>query len=334
MICHVLHPGQLATVQDRGRFGHQDRGIPTAGAMDELSLRVANLLVGNDETAAALECTLVGPTIRFDEHALIALGGADLGTTANGTALPLWRPICIPAGTMVSAKSATRGCRCYIAVAGGIDVPSVLGSRSTYLRASLGGLAGRALHRGDSLPIGIQTELSRRIGTAITDQQGRGRVAIGRWGASASLLPFYGPSTTIRLIEGEHAPLLTAESAEQMWNGEFRVGVQSDRMGYRLEGPSLALGAPRELLSEAVSFGTMQLPPGGNPIVLMADRQTTGGYPRIGEVASVDLPLLAQLKPGDKLRFRAIPLDEAQRLYLAREHNIRQARTAIALHHH
>jgi antagonist of KipI len=235
---------------------------------------------------------------------------------------------------MVSAKSATRGCRCYIAVAGGIDVPSVLGSRSTYVRASLGGLAGRALHRGDTLPIGNQTELSRRIGTAITDQQGRGRVAVGRWGASASLVPFYGPSTTIRLIEGEHAPLLTPESAEQMWSGEFRVGLQSDRMGYRLEGPSLMLRAPRELLSEAVSFGTMQLPPGGNPIVLMADRQTTGGYPRIGEVASVDLPLLAQLKPGDKLRFRAIPLDEAQRLYLAREHNIRQARTAIALHHH
>jgi antagonist of KipI len=329
-----MHPGQLATVQDRGRFGYQNRGIPTAGAMDELSLRVANLLVGNDENAAALECTLVGPTLRFDENALISLGGADLGTTANGTPLSLWRPICIPAGTMVSAASATRGCRGYIAVAGGIDVPSILGSRSTYVRASLGGFKGRALHRGDLLPVGTPTELGRRIATAVIDHEGRGRVAIGRWGASASLLPFYASSTTIRLIDGEHASLLTPESVEQLWSAEFRVASQSDRMGYRLEGPSLTLVAPRELLSEAVSFGTMQLPPGGNAIVLMADRQTTGGYPRIGEVASVDLPLFAQLKPGDKLRFRPISLDEAQRLYLAREDNIRQARVAIALHHH
>jgi antagonist of KipI len=301
--------------------------------MDELSLRLANLLVGNEENAAALECTLVGPTLRFDEHALIALGGAGLGTTANGTTLPLWRPICVPAGTMVSAASATRGCRCYIAVAGGIDVPPVLGSRSTYVRASLGGFEGRALRRGDLLPVGTPTELSRRIATAVVDHGGRGRVVIGRWGASAWLVPFYASTTTIRLIDGEHAALLTPESTEQMWSAEFRVAAQSDRMGYRMEGPSLTLTVPRELLSEAVSFGTMQLPPGGNPIVLMADRQTTGGYPRIGEVASVDLPLFAQLKPGDKFRFRSISLEEAQRLYLAREDNIRQARVAIALHH-
>ncbi|HWC45490.1 MAG TPA: biotin-dependent carboxyltransferase family protein, partial [Casimicrobiaceae bacterium] len=140
MICHVLHPGQLATVQDGGRVGHQAEGIPVAGAMDELSLRVANLLVGNEESAAALECTLVGPTLRFDEHVLIALGGADLGITANGVALPLWRPICIPAETTLSAASAVRGCRGYLAIAGGVDVPPVLGSRSTYLRAALGGV--------------------------------------------------------------------------------------------------------------------------------------------------------------------------------------------------
>jgi len=336
VICHVLHPGQLATVQDGGRVGHQAEGIPVAGAMDELSLRVANLLVGNDEHAAALECTLVGPTLRFDEHALIALAGADLGVKADGVTLPLWRPICLPAGTTLSAASAVRGCRDYLAVAGGIDVPPVLGSRSTYLRASLGGVDGRALRRGDRLALGAATELGRRIGAAVARARGRERIAIATWGASASLVPFYTSSATVRVLEGAHASLLTPDSMERMWSAEFRVGAQSDRMGYRLEsGDSpLTLGAPCEILSEAVAFGTVQLPPGGNPIVLMADRQTTGGYPRIGEVASVDLPLVAQLRAGDRLRFRPVSLDEAQRLYLAREDNIRQARAAIALHHH
>jgi antagonist of KipI len=329
----VLHPGQLAAVQDGGRVGHQHEGIPVSGAMDEPSLRVANLLVGNDERAAALECTLVGPTLRFDEHALIALGGADLGVTADGIPLPLWRPIVVPANTIVSAASAIRGCRGYIAVAGGIDVPAVLGSRSTYSRAALGGLRGRALRRGDQLPIGAASELSRRIATRVIGETGRGRVMVGRWGASKSLVPYHTPAAVLRLIEDEHTRLMTQASIERLWNAEFRVGAQSDRMGYRLEGATLALEAPCEPLSTGVAFGTVQLPPGGDPIVLMADRQTTGGYPRIGAVASVDLPLLAQLKPGDGLRFRSISLDEAQRLYLAREDNLQQARVAIALHH-
>jgi antagonist of KipI len=324
----------FATVQDGGRRGHQREGIPVAGPMDELSLRVGNLLVGNDEDAAALELTLVGPTVRFDENALIALSGADLGISAHGTPLPLWRPVCVPAGTTVSATSAVRGCRGYLAVAGGFDVPPVLGSRSTYVRAALGGLEGRALRRGDELPVGKSSELSRRIAAAVQAGRMNDRVPIAKWGLSAALIPFYSSSAVIRVVEGEHARLLTSESRDRFWSGEFRVGAQSDRMGYRLEGVAIELSEPTELLSEAVVFGTVQLPPGGNPIVLMADRQTTGGYPRIGEVASVDLPLLAQLKPGDRLRFRPVSLDEAQRLYLARESNIRQARAAIALHHH
>jgi antagonist of KipI len=334
VICHILHPGQLATIQDRGRSGHQHEGIPTAGAMDGVALRVANLLVGNDEGAAGIECTLVGPTFRFDEHVLIALGGGDLAATAGGVALPLWRPIAVPAGTMVSTAAAVRGCRAYVAVAGGFDVPLVLGSRSTYVRASLGGLDGRPLRRGDRLAIGEPTELGRRILARVIGDQGRDRVILGRWGAAASLVPFYATAAAIRLIEGTHTHLLTESSRDQLWSAEFRIGGQSDRMGFRLDGADLQLATTTELLSEAVAFGTVQLPPGGNPIILMADRQTTGGYPRIGEVASVDLPLLAQLKPGDRIRFRPISIDEAQRLYLAREANLRQASAAIALHHH
>ena len=305
-----------------------------AGPMDELSLRIANLLVGNDEGAAALELTLVGPTLRFDEYALIALTGADLGISADGRPLPLWRPVCVPPGMTVSATSAVRGCRGYLALAGGFDVPSILGSRSTYVRAALGGVHGRALRRGDEIRVGRPSELSKRIGAAVQASRSGDRIAVAKWGASASLIPFYSSSAVIRVIEGEHASLLTAESRDRFWNGEFRVGAQSDRMGYRLEGVPLELSRRIDLLSEAVVFGTVQLPPGGNPIVLMADRQTTGGYPRIGEVATVDLPVMAQLKPGDRLRFRSISLDDAQRLYLAREDNIRQARAAIALHHH
>ena len=302
--------------------------------MDELSLRLVNMLVGNDVRAAALEMTLIGPTLRFDEQTLIALGGADVGASVDGRPIPLWRPVRVAAGAIVTAEAAVRGCRAYLAVAGGIDVPEVLGSRSTYVRAALGGLAGRALRRGDIVPFGTPSELSRRIAEAIVATGAASRVAVAHWGLAASLLPFFGSGRVIRLMPGEHTPLLTAASMEQLWGAEFRVGAQSDRMGYRLEGPVLELAHPIEILSEAVAFGTMQLPPGGNPIVLMADRQTTGGYPRIGEVASVDLPLVAQLKPGDRLRFRPVTVDEAQRLQLAREDDIAQARTAIALRHH
>jgi len=333
VIGHVLHPGQLATVQDRGRFGHQHEGIPVSGAMDEIALRLGNLLVGNDENAAALECTLVGPTLRFDDHMLIALTGGDLSVTVDGEPIPLWRPVGVPAGATVSGAAAVRGARGYLAIAGGIAVPSVLGSRSTYARAAFGGLQGRSLRRGDLLPIDQPGELGRRIARAIGGDGGRSRVSIGKWGASAMIVPFYTASPVVRLLEGTHTNLLTPESRDRLWSGDFRVGAQSDRMGYRLEGTPLELSEPRELLSEAVAFGTVQLPPGGDPIVLMADRQTTGGYPRIGQVASIDLPLLAQLKAGDRVRFRPASLEEAQRLYLSREDNLRQARAAVALYH-
>lgn len=334
MSARVLHPGVLTTVQDRGRTDHQHQGIPVSGAMDELSLRLANLLVGNEEGAAALEVTLVGPTLRFDEQTLIAFGGADIGASADGVPIPNWRPVCVAAGTVVTAEAALRGCRSYVAVAGGIDVPCVLGSRSTYVRAALGGLGGRPLRRGDVVAFGAPSELSRRIAAAVLDGPRAGKVVVGGWGPTPRLMPFYGSGRPIRLLHGEHTDVLTSESAERLWNAEFRVGAQSDRMGYRLEGPSLELSRPVEILSEAVTFGTMQLPSGGGPIVLMADRQTTGGYPRVGEVASVDLPLVAQLKPGDRMRFRPVSLEEAQRLYLAREDDIAQARMAIALRHH
>lgn len=334
MSFRILNAGVLTTVQDRGRIGHQREGIPVSGAMDELSLRIGNLLVGNDEQDAALEMTLVGPTLRFDDQTLIAFTGADLGAVVDGVRIPSWRAVRVAAGAIVTMEAASRGCRGYLAVAGGVVVPPVLGSRATYARASLGGMGGRPLRRGDLVPCGLPTELSRRIAEALVDIERPAKVVGAKWSAAPTFVPFFRSANAIRLIEGAHTNLLTSESAERIWSAEFRVGAQSDRMGYRLDGPELALARPVEPLSESVAFGTLQLPPGGKPIVLMADRQTTGGYPRIGEVASVDLPLLAQLKPGDRLRFRPVSLEEAQRLYLAREDDIAQARMAIALRHH
>jgi antagonist of KipI len=341
--CQVLQSGLLTTVQDRGRHGHQRDGVPVSGAMDQIALRVGNLLVGNDDGAAALEVTLTGPTLLFECDAVVALTGGNLAPMVDGSAVPLWRALFLRAGaTLTFAGSAgdqergeggrrERGCRAYLAIAGGIAVPTVLDSRSTYTPAALGGIAGRALRRGDSVPFGTPSSLAGRIRLALA-RQSAGHV-VARWGAGPSLVPRYSSRPVIRLLPGRHAPLLTPSSLAELWRAEFRIGAQSDRMGFRLEALPLELAEPREVLSEAVAFGTMQLPPGGQAIILLADRQTTGGYPRIGEVATVDHALLGQLKPGDRVRFRAVSLEEAQRLYLAREREIAQARMAIALRH-
>lgn len=298
--------------------------------MDRLACRAANLLVGNDDGAAVLEAALLGPSIAFDVDTLLALAGGDLEATIDGQAVPPWHAAVAPAGSTLKFGQAIRGCRAYVAVGGGIDVPLVFGSRSTYLRAAFGGHEGRALRTGDVLRTGPASALAGRIRDAIVTSP-HGGASVARWSLGATLRPPYAPDVVVRAIAGAHMALLDDVSREALFNARFRVSSSSDRMGYRLEGTPLALREPTELLSEGVAFGTVQLPPGGAPIVLMADRQTTGGYPRIAEVASVDLPLIAQLRPGDALRFRPISLGEAQRLYLARETELAQARAGIAL---
>ncbi|HEX5439008.1 MAG TPA: biotin-dependent carboxyltransferase family protein [Gemmatimonadaceae bacterium] len=329
MSLRILRPGMFTTVQDLGRSEHQRFGVPVSGAMDSWALRVANLLVGNDEGDAALEVTLTGPTIRFETGALIAITGADLGATLGEAPLAPWHAACAPSGAMLSFGGAAVGCRAYIAIAGGIPITPVLGSRSTFVRAALGGYMGRPLRRGDVLPCGEPSSLARRIASATGG--GKAGATVARWSAGAALRPAYSAAPTVRVLPGTHAHLLSAPSADRLYGATFGVSPQSDRMGYRLQGCALELGAPAELLSEGVAFGTVQLPPGGDPIILMADRQTTGGYPRIGEVATVDLPLVAQLRPGDSVRFRRVSLERAQALYLAREHDLAEARRAIAL---
>jgi antagonist of KipI len=327
----IVTGGLQTTVQDLGRMGRQRSGIPVCGAMDRLALRVGNMLVGNDDDAAALEASLIGPAITFEQSALIALTGGDLEATINGSEVPPWHAISVPAGATLRCGQPRVGCRAYIAVAGGVDVPLVFGSRSTYLRAQFGGYEGRALRSGDLLLTGERSREAEEIAVALRES-GAAAVA-ARWSVAGALRPRYTDDPVARLIPGAHYDLLDDESRDRLGAATFRISSSSDRMGYRLTGVELSLREPIELLSEGVAFGTVQLPPGGEPIVLMADHQTTGGYPRVGEVASVDLPLVAQLKPGDRLRFQLVSVEEAQDVYLAQERDLRLARFAIAIRH-
>ena len=323
----IVGAGLQTTVQDLGRPTHQRDAIPGGGAMDRLACRAANLLVGNSDDAALLETTLIGPSIRFHEETLIALAGGDLGATIDGTEVGNWRAVAVPADGVLRFAPPRTGCRSYVAIAGGIDVPAVFGSRATYLRGNFGGLDGRALRAGDTVHASPASATSRAMLRSVTTSGRR----LSTWSLGATLRPHYSDRAIVRVVAGAHTSRLTEASRSQLVETEFRVSSSSDRMGYRLEGHALELSAPTELLSEGVTFGTVQLPPGGAPIVLMADRQTTGGYPRIAEVASVDLPLIAQLKPGDRLRFSVISLAEAQQLYLAQEVQLAQARAGLTL---
>jgi antagonist of KipI len=321
----------FTTVQDLGRRAFQRDGVPVSGAMDAFALRAANLLVGGDGNEAGLEITLAGPTLQFESGALIALTGGQAQAYAGEMPVPSWRPIWIPLGTELRIGRLDSGCRAYLAIAGGIAEPVVLGGRSTFARAGFGGHGGRALIAGDDLPLGTLSPLAARIAGGLAGE-GTALVAAA-WGIGRSMRPAYSAFPIVRLLEGAHITALTADSRTDLFSVPFRVASQSDRMGYRLEGVELRLQHPLDLLSEGVAFGTMQLPPSGQPIVLMADRQTTGGYPRIGEVATVDLPLLAQLRPGDSVNFRPISLAHAQHLYLERERELLQARRELTFRH-
>jgi antagonist of KipI len=327
MTIRITGAGLQTTIQDLGRPRFQHAAIPGGGAMDRTACRVANLLVGNSDEDAVIEAALIGPSIEFEAPTLFALGGGDLDASIDGRSIPVFHPVVAPAGSVLRFGQPKSGCRAYVAFAGGIDVPLVFGSRSTYLRASFGGHEGRALRAGDRLRTGVPSASSMAIQRSLASDS----LSIGRWSIGATIRPNYGSDVVVRVIDGTHTLHLSDDSRHRLLDERFRVSSSSDRMGYRLEGATLGLRAPVELLSEAVTFGTIQLPPGGAPIILMADRQTTGGYPRIGAVASVDLPLVAQLKPGDALRFRPISVDEAQQLHLALEAELAQARAGIRL---
>ncbi len=300
-VLEVIEGGLLTTVQDLGRPGYARYGVPPSGAMDFFALAVANCLVGNPPGAAGLEITLVGPTLRATAPCLVAVTGADLTFQVNGREMPMWMSVFVRRGSVISFGGRRRGCRAYLAVAGGIDVPSVLGSRSTYLPGRFGGLEGRALRPEDRLPIGpVSGDLVERAGRAFPRH----------------LIPPYSDRPVLRVIPGPQDDHFTPEGLETFFGAEYRVLPTSDRMGYRLEGPRVAHSKGTEIVSDGVPLGAVQVPPDGQPIIMMADHQTTGGYPKIATVIRADIPLLAQCVPGEsRVSFRPVNIAEAQRWY-------------------
>ena len=313
----IIKSGLQTTVQDLGRYGFQKYGVIASGAMDPFAHRIANLLVGNEEGEATIEITLVGPVIQFQAEVFIALCGGDLSPKINGQDVGMWRTIAVQKGDSLTFGAPRTGCRTYLAISGGLAVPKVMHSKSTYLRAGIGGFHGRALKAGDEIELNpLPNE----------------RIAALRKETDWMAPPLrYSDSPVIRIMKGRQFELFNDDSKKRVFTDAFSVSSHSDRMGYRLEGSLLSLEEPSELISEAVALGSIQVPSDGNPIVLLADRQTTGGYPKIGQVASVDLPLVSQLKPGNQLRFQEVSLQEAQALYIEQEQRIRELKVGIHL---
>jgi antagonist of KipI len=327
----VAKPGLLSTVQDLGRYGFQKYGVIVSGSMDPIAHRISNWLVGNDENEAVIEMTLTGPVLEFQETSLISICGGDLSPSIDGQPVPLWRSVLVKKGSTLKFGGCKSGARAYLALAGGIDVPSVMNSRSTYLRAEIGGLEGRSLKEGDLLHSGEVLEGSQEIIEYLTPYLEDGHFTEIDWSISSEFISIHRSQKAIRVMEGPEFDLFTEDSRQAFFEKPFKVSPQSDRMGYRLEGTKLDLVQDTDMISEAVSFGTIQVPSDGNPIILLADRQTTGGYPRIGQIASVDLPLIAQTKPGEELSFTLITREEAQRLLIDREKQLRHLKQGIAL---
>lgn len=330
MSIKILKPGLLTTVQDLGRYGYQRQGVVVGGAMDKIALRMANLLVGNDENTAALELCMQGPEIQFEKDTVIALAGADLTASINGKPVRLWRPVLVMAGSILRFGKPTYGNYAYLAVAGGIKVPAVMGSRSTYTRAGIGGLEGRGLRGGDSLDICETSETSKQLlSDLLVHQHKEFCFTEALWSPDPELLPVYEANPVLRATGNLEYNWFSENSRDYIWTEKFKLLPQSDRMGFRLQGATLALGEEREMLSTAVSFGTVQVPPQGHPIILMADAQTTGGYPRIIQVITADLPKLAQVQPGGVITFEDISLEEAQQLYYQQERAVLALKQAI-----
>jgi antagonist of KipI len=317
MTIRVLHAGVLVTVQDLGRPGMQHLAIVPGGAMDPISHRLANALVGNAPALATLEFALAGPELTFECDILVALHGARCDPLLDGAPMPVSRPVFVRAGSRLRVGHAVEGSFGYLAVAGGIDVAPVLGSRSTYLSGGFGGLGGHLVTAGAELPLALEASALSTVRLELLARGGR-TMSVGdthaisvRWSAPPMTLPSTA-AVVVRVVDGVHAELFDKASREAFLRDRWRVAPESNRMGYRLSGPKLALAAPREIVSQAVGFGTVQVPSGGQPIVLMADRQTTGGYPRIAEVIAADIARLAQATPGSTaLRFERVTLEAA-----------------------
>lgn len=323
---HVLKPGLLTTVQDLGRPGYQQYGVVVGGALDGFAARVANLLAGNDDNAALLEMAQTGPELRFARETLVAWGGADFDARIGDEPLPGDRAVRVAAGETIRFGYARSGLRAWLAVAGGLDVPVVMGSRSTYRRAGIGGHEGRPLKAGDDLKVFPPSGWAGRILAAL---RAGGKRATA-WTVRPGVMGRPAAAGVVRAVRGPECTWFTLDAQRAFFSAEWTATQEADRMGVRLAGPVLARRREGDMVSSAVNAGIVQVPAAGQPIVLLPSRQSVGGYPRLAAVAAVDLPRIAQLRPGEKVRFEEIPLPAAHALYLARERDLNRVRTGLA----
>ncbi|HKW58057.1 MAG TPA: biotin-dependent carboxyltransferase family protein [Candidatus Acidoferrum sp.] len=297
-------PGLLTTVQDLGREGFGPWGVSPSGAADAVALRIGNRLVGNVEDTAALELTLVGGTFAFPDGAVIALAGSDFGATLDGASLETWTSVAVRAGQTLKLGATTSGARCYLCVQGGIVVQEVLGSAATHLLSGLGGFEGRTLCKGDVLRIANSKDAFR------TFRQKR---------VSARALARLTPRKILRVTSGPQATWFSPSACKILYESGYRVTEESNRMGLRLAGPAISSDVGREMISEGVSLGAVQIPAGGQPIILFVEQQTTGGYPKLANVISADFHSLGQLRPRDEVHFEQIEMEAARRLFCEQE---------------
>ncbi|WP_082918106.1 biotin-dependent carboxyltransferase family protein [Oceanobacillus sp. Castelsardo] len=305
-VIKVEKSGLSTSIQDLGRMGYQQYGMVVSGAMDPFALQVGNLLVGNERNAAGIEAVIMGPKLVFLKDTVIAICGADLSPQLDGKDIPMWKSFFVQKGQSLSFGQPKKGVYTYIAVAGGIDTPVVMGSRSTYVKAGIGGVNGRFLQKDDMLHSSDVKE----------------KIRLRR--LPDNLIPIYQSDQKIRVILGPDRDAFSQRTVETFLTGTYEITKQTDRMGMRLNGPKIQHVSKADIISDSIFLGTIQVPANGQPIILLADRQTTGGYTRIATVISVDVARVAQNLPGGKLQFEEISVQEAQALHIKQEKILRQ----------
>jgi len=313
-VMKILKPGMYTTIQDLGRYNYQKSGMCVAGAMDQFSLRVANILVGNSDDEACLEATILGPKIKFEGGTMIAVTGGNLVPMINNKVIEMWSQVKVLEGDVLSFKNSKSGCRSYIAIAHGIDVPEVMGSKSTYVKGKVGGFQGRILKADDEIMIG-----------SIEQNSFTGIVKI-----PIEFIPSYNKDNTLRVVMGPQDDHFTRDGINTFFNCQYEVTNQTDRMGYRLSGPKISHKVGADIISDGIAMGAVQVQGHGAPIIMMADRQTTGGYTKIATVVTPDINIVGQLKPGDSVRFKSIDIVEAHKLYRKYMKNFDVIRECVA----
>ena len=307
----ILKSGLFTTIQDKGRWDYQKFGMSVAGAMDQFAMRVANMLVDNEEFCAVIETTFLGPEIEFFCDEVIAITGGDMSPKLNGETVQMWTSLLVEEGDKLTFAGAKSGVRSYIAFSRALNVPEIMGSKSTFVRGNLGGFEGRKLDNGDEIPLGEREIASK--GSFLSNKD----------------TPIYQKDNKIRVVLGPQDDYFTDEALNLFLNTSFQITSEADRMGYRLDGPKIGHKAGADIISDGIVFGSIQVPGHGSPILMMADRATTGGYTKIATVITPDLSTLAQMGPGASIRFEKTSIQQAQDIYKDYENKLKDIKKNI-----